>query len=137
MDEAKKELVRGWLTKALRDLAAARLLAEGRPAILDIGIYHCQQAAEKALKGFLVYWDLRVEKTHDVGLLIERAMQVEPVFGTWSDAGDRLTPFATAYRYPGIDDQPELGEFEEAVEDAKSIVRQVLSFLPPELHPEC
>ncbi len=105
------------------------------PAILDVAIYHCQQAAEKALKGFLVNWDQRVEKTHDVGLLVERAMQIEPTFGTWSDAADRLTPFATAYRYPGLDDQPSLEEFEEALDDAETIYRQALSFLPPEVHP--
>jgi HEPN domain-containing protein len=135
MDEAKTELVRGRLTKASRDMAAARLLAETRPAILDIGVYHCQQAAEKALKGFLVYWDLRVEKSHDVGLLVERAMQVEPAFNTWSDAGDRLTPFATAYRYPGLDEEPDMEEFEEALDDAECILGQVLSFLPREVHP--
>jgi HEPN domain-containing protein len=128
-------LVQGWLTKASRDLSAARLLAEDRPALVDIAIYHCQQAAEKALKGFLVHWDLRIEKTHDIGLLIERCMQVEPVFGTWSDAGDRLTVYATAYRYRGIVDQPEIEEFEEALDDAGAIYGQVISFLPPEVYP--
>ena len=61
------------------------VLAGDRPALLDIAIYHCQQAAEKALKGYLVHRDKRVEKTHDVGLLLERAMQVEPLFRTWRD----------------------------------------------------
>jgi HEPN domain-containing protein len=135
MDEAKRDLVKGWLTKASRDLSAARLLAADQQAILDVAIYHCQQAAEKALKGILVYWDLRVEKTHDIGLLIERTMQIEPGFSAWRDVGDRLTPFATAYRYPGIEDLPEPEEFEEALDDAESIFGHVLSFLPPEVHP--
>jgi HEPN domain-containing protein len=120
----------------LHDLAAARLLAAGRPPILDVAVYHCQQAAEKALKGYLVYQDQRVEKTHDIGLWIERAMSIEPEFGTMRDAGDHLTPFATAYRYPGLEDRPELMEFEEAVDEAESIYRHVLSLLPPEVHPE-
>jgi HEPN domain-containing protein len=136
MNEAKRELVRGWLLKAEHDLAAARLLAAGQPATLDVAIFHCQQAAEKALKGFLVNWDQRVEKTHDVGFLVERAMQIEPCFATWSDAADRLTPFATAYREPGLDDQPSSEEFAEALDDAETIYRQALSFLPPEVHPD-
>jgi HEPN domain-containing protein len=135
MDEAKTELVRSWRSKASRDLAAARLLALDPPALRDVAVYHCQQAAEKALKGYLVFWDQRAERTHDVGLLIERAMEIEPTFASWRDAADRLTPFATSYRYPGIDDQPELEDLEEALEDAETIFCQVLSFLPTEVHP--
>jgi HEPN domain-containing protein len=100
-----------------------------------VAVYHCQQAAEKALKGFLVYHGLRPEKTHDLGLLIERAMEIEPGFGSWQDAADRLTPFATAYRSPGILDQPNPEDYEEAIDDSETIVKQVLAFLPPGLHP--
>ncbi len=35
MDEAKKELIRGWLTKASHDLAAARILGAGDAVILE------------------------------------------------------------------------------------------------------
>ena len=136
MDEAKKELVRSWLTKAAHDLAAARLLAQDPPADRALAVFHCKQAAEQALKGYLVYWNQRVERTHDVGLLLERAMQIEPPFESWQDAADRLTPFATAYRYPGSDDQPELEELEEALDDADCIYRQVLAFLPSDVHPK-
>ena len=57
MDEAKLELVQSWFRKASHDLAAARLLAHAHPPLLDVATYHCQQAAEKALKGYLVFWD--------------------------------------------------------------------------------
>ncbi|BAZ30792.1 hypothetical protein NIES4074_32540 [Cylindrospermum sp. NIES-4074] len=50
MDKAKRTLVQFWLKKSQRDLTAAQKLAQELP---DIAIYHCQQAAEKALKGFL------------------------------------------------------------------------------------
>ena len=55
MTDAKAQLVRNWLTKAQHDLASARVLAESTPPLLDTAIYHCQQAAEKAIKGYLVY----------------------------------------------------------------------------------
>lgn len=51
MDEAKRELVRGWLIKARNDLFTARALGGLPDAPLDTAIYHCQQAAEKAVKG--------------------------------------------------------------------------------------
>jgi HEPN domain-containing protein len=50
---AKLELVRNWLIKAQHDLAAARKLALSPDPYLDVAVYHCQQAAEKAIKGFL------------------------------------------------------------------------------------
>jgi HEPN domain-containing protein len=90
--DAKDELVRAWLTRASHDLAAARLLGE---RLGDVAVYHCQQTAEKSLKAFLVYHDQKVEKTHDVGLLIERAAIIEPGFESWLDMGERLTPYAT------------------------------------------
>jgi HEPN domain-containing protein len=57
MDEAKRELVQSWLTKAQHDLAAARKLSDEPDSYLDTAIYHCQQAAEKVIKGFLVFHD--------------------------------------------------------------------------------
>ena len=53
MDDAKNDLVRQWLLKADHDLAAAEKLSGGDEPLLDTAIYHCQQAAEKALKGFM------------------------------------------------------------------------------------
>jgi HEPN domain-containing protein len=79
MEDAKRDLVQSWLIKAPHDLTAARSLSSVQPPLLDVAIYHCQQGAEKALKGFRVYRDQRVEKTHDLGLLIERAMRIEEI----------------------------------------------------------
>jgi HEPN domain-containing protein len=98
MGEAKTDLVRAWFTRASHDLAAAERLA---PDLGDIAVYHCQQAPEKAVKGFLVHHGVAAEKTHDVGSLVERAGEIEPGFLSRLDAAQRLSPFATAFRYPG------------------------------------
>lgn len=50
---ARQELARNWLIKAQHDLAAARKLCADPDPYLDVAIYHCQQAAEKTVKGFL------------------------------------------------------------------------------------
>jgi HEPN domain-containing protein len=136
MEKAKRDHVRSWLLKAAHDLSAARLLARSEQSILDMAIYHCQQAAEKALKGFLVYWDRHVEKTHLLGMLLEKAAEIEPCFITWEDAADRLTPYASAYPYPGTVQDPDVEEVDEALDDAASIVNQVLALLPAEVHPD-
>ncbi|MCA1686683.1 MAG: HEPN domain-containing protein [Planctomycetia bacterium] len=48
---------------------------------------------------------------------------------SWEEAASRLTPFAFLYRYPGVDEEPDEEMALEAIEDAESIVNQVLAFL--------
>lgn len=136
MDEAKRELVQSWLIKAQHDLAAARKLSSDPDPYLDIAIYHCQQTAEKAVKGFLVFHDQPFEKTHDMEVLIKLAMPFDTRFSSWLDAGVRLTPYASAFRYPGETMEPDRDEFEQALKAADGIYAFVLSLLPGEVHPQ-
>jgi HEPN domain-containing protein len=53
MVDPKAKLVRAWMVKARSDLGTARKLANGPDAYLDTAIYHCQQAAEKAIKALI------------------------------------------------------------------------------------
>lgn len=131
----KAELVRNWLIKAKRDLAAARRLASGPESYLDVAIYHCQQAAEKALKAFLSFYDEPPEKTHDVGALIARCERRESGFHKWVDAAAFLTPYATVFRYPGDLMEPDQAEFDEALQMAAELYEFVLSVLPHSVHP--
>jgi HEPN domain-containing protein len=57
MSGTREELVRSWLIKANRDLLSAHELASARTPLLDTAAYHCQQAAEKAVKDFLLFND--------------------------------------------------------------------------------
>lgn len=134
MDEALHDEVRGWFTKASRDLQSARKLASEPGPFLDTGIYHCQQAAEKAIKGWLALQGIRSQKTHDIRSLIAEAAESDPRFNAWLEAGQFLTPYATAFRYP--DEQqlaPDRAEFDEAYRYADSFLGFVTSLLPPEL----
>lgn len=135
MDEARRRLVQGWLTKAQNDLATARKLAEDPGPLLDTAIYHCQQAAEKAVKGFLACHDQTVVKTHDVRFLVNQALVFEPGFEAWLEAAECVTPYATAYRYPDEVLEPEEGEFETAMNAAAGLVEFVLRVLPEAVHP--
>ena len=92
--DAKRSLVRNWIMKARRDLLSAKKLARGKEPYLDTAIYHCQQMAEKVVKGWLVYNDISFEKTHDLRLLVTLAAEVEPKFNSWLDAAEQITPLA-------------------------------------------
>jgi HEPN domain-containing protein len=120
--DPKLELVRSWLEKARRDLESADRLGSGTDPLLDTAVYHCQQAAEKAIKGWLVFHDKRVEKTHDLRLLVSFAENIDPEFSQLYDAAEVLTPFATLYRYPGEMLAPQQEEFSQALTSAETFV---------------
>ncbi|MBI2959023.1 MAG: HEPN domain-containing protein [Betaproteobacteria bacterium] len=123
--------------KARNDLANARVIGALPVGPLDTAIYHCQQAAEKAVKGFLAFHDHRLERSHDVARLVELAAAYNASFANWEDAAITLTPYATAYRYPGefASLEPSRTEFDEALALATNLVNFVLSLLPAEIQP--
>jgi HEPN domain-containing protein len=137
MAEARHELVRAWLTKATHDLDTARQISGLPDGHLDAAIYHCQQAAEKALKGFIAYHEHDIERTHDLKRLVQMAAADEAVFAQWMHAASLLTPYAAAYRYPEESAvlEPDREEFDEALQAAAGLVEFVLSRLPAGARP--
>jgi HEPN domain-containing protein len=131
--DAKRSLVRNWLLKARRDLLSARRLARGAEPYFDTAIYHCQQSVEKAMKGWLIYRDQTFEKTHDLRLLVSQASEVDSKFATWIDIAVQVSPYATAYRYPGEILEPTEEEYKQTFKSASSFYEFVCSQLPPEL----
>jgi HEPN domain-containing protein len=132
MDEAKRDYIRQWLDRASNDLQSARKLASVPDPLLDTAFYHCQQAAEKAVKGYLCYRDHPLIKTHNVGELVELAAAYESLFLAWLEAAEKLTPYATAFRYPPRDEEPDEERYHLAEQAAAGIFDFVRSLLPTE-----
>ena len=124
-------------SRRAHDLDTARQISGLPDGHLDAAIYHCQQAAEKAVKGFLAFHNHRLERSHDIERLVTLASGYEPGFANWVDAGITLTPYAMFYRYPGASGvlEPSRTEFDEALEAATGLVGYVLSLLPGEVSP--
>ena len=135
MDEEKRDLVQSWLTKASHDLESADALAHLTRPRVDTAVYHCQQCAEKAIKGFLVFQDEIPPKIHLLGPLRTAAAHYDRRFALFSDAADLLTPLATEYRYPGSLHEPTQAEFDKAYRYAEEIYRYIISLVPSEVHP--
>ena len=131
--DTTRALTRKWVMKARRDLLSAKKLARGKDSYLDTAIYHCQQTAEKVIKGWLVYHDLSFEKTHDLRLLVTLASEVEPKFTSWFDVAEQVSPYATAYRYPGETLEPTENEYQKAYKAASEFYQFVCSLLPAEV----
>ena len=98
MDERTQELAQAWLKKAVSDLRTARLGFETPDGPLDTAIYHCQQAAEKSVKAYLVFREIPFEKTHDIVRLIRQAEPSESRFADHLEAARILTPLAWQFR---------------------------------------
>ncbi len=137
MDKAALELVREWLTRADHDLRSARLLASSNDSLLDTAIYHCQQAAEKSVKGWLQSKDDSFPKTHDIKALMKRASAIKLEFKEFAEAAAVLTPYVSAFRYPSgfVEPMPSREEFDAALQHAQTIYDFVLNLLPKEARP--
>jgi len=84
------QLTREWLTKARHDLLLAQRAAAPPP--LREGItFHAQQAAEKALKGYLTWKNEEFKQTHDLPSLVKQCVKLEPDFGTLIGAAEPLS----------------------------------------------
>ncbi|MBN2859383.1 MAG: HEPN domain-containing protein [Sphaerochaetaceae bacterium] len=92
---------------ACDDLEVAIILSEGRPLKHEIICFHCQQAAEKSLKGYLLKQDITPPRTHDLERLVQLCIPFEHEFEDILDEADSLTDYGVTVRYPAeleIDD---------------------------------
>lgn len=98
MTPALETYVRAWLEKAEHDIISAQRLLEIEPMILDNACFHCQQASEKFLKGFLAYHSKDIEKTHDIIFLLSQCSNIDAVFSTVDPLN--INAYAVQGRYP-------------------------------------
>ena len=120
-----------WLAKAVRDLRSARLLTAGDDPLYDIALFHCQQAGEKAIKGYLFLRKIRFQKTHDLRELVN----LDPDLSSLVSEARLLTPFALRTRYPAYGQEPGPAEYAAGFAAAERVYRFVLA-KHPELEPE-
>ena len=97
MDEADLELVRDWLTRAHQDLRASLILAAAEDAPLDVAIYHCQQAGEKAVKAYLQWRDEPFAKTHNLRALVIQAATLDQGFDGMGNPFPRLSSLVLSF----------------------------------------
>ena len=123
-----------WFEKANHDLITAKA-AKG-VKVYDTAIFHCQQAAEKAVKGFLTYHDIKFEKDHNIVKHLKKAIAIEGSFELWEEAGRVLSPYAVMIRYPGNIVEVSPKAFAVAYRYAKGIYDHALSVLPKVVRPK-
>ena len=92
-----------WLRYAEDDLGVAKhLFNTYNPKPLSIICYHCQQAAEKAVKSLIVLYGSQggMPKKHDIFLLLNQIRNMVNIDEKFYDYADILSPYGVAMRYP-------------------------------------
>jgi predicted nucleotidyltransferase/HEPN domain-containing protein len=141
--EARKaQLTREWLASGESDLRMAQAALGASPPIVDGVVYHCQQAFEKALKGYLTWRDRAFRKTHELPELIDWCAGQDGAFEQLRESAEVVSPYSWQFRYPIQDAAGELvfleatvEQAEEAVQLARQAVDFVLARLPEHARP--
>ncbi|MGL5592695.1 MAG: HEPN domain-containing protein [Cetobacterium sp.] len=113
------------LFKAERDYQSGKVLYENE--LEEGAIYHYQQAAEKALKAFLIFNKNKVPKTHDLTSVLDICVELNSEFEVLYDACEKLTPYATIFRY--MDTGYGLTPTHDIVDEAKNEAFKILQFV--------
>ena len=109
-----------WFAKADLDIRTARLCSTESEELTGVAAYHCQQAAEKLVKGLLVAAAVPFRRTHELDELVTAAVPKYPQLSELLDPLRPLSFWCWAFRYPSLDPldavPPTSGEIGEIIE---------------------
>jgi HEPN domain-containing protein len=98
-----RKLTHEWVEKAEGDFGtASREVRPRKSPNFDAACFHAQQCAEKYLKARLHEARIAIPKTHDLTLLLNMVLAVEPTWNAYAASLKTLTAYAVIYRYPGF-----------------------------------
>lgn len=91
-----------WFKKGKLDLRGAEILYEYDG---DFGLvcFHCQQAVEKYLKGYLILQTGLLQEGHNLVKLCKKANKYETIFGSYLKDCAFINTFYIETRYPAED----------------------------------
>jgi HEPN domain-containing protein len=84
-----------WIEYAENDLEAVTILSAQLKPKFEIVCYHCQQCAEKMLKGYIASQNGRLMKTHDLVVLCQTSATYDSDFDTILEQCSDLTIYAS------------------------------------------
>lgn len=122
MREQAKHLSDEWINKAQNDLKTAEILYREKGPT-DSLCFHCQQAVEKYLKGFLVFHQKEFPKAHDLILLLNLCKKIDKSFKDVQEEIIALNRYYIETRYPPEVPVYSRQECKEALKNAEKITQ--------------
>ncbi|GHU73011.1 hypothetical protein FACS189450_11940 [Spirochaetia bacterium] len=118
------DLIAEWFNHSYNDFIVAKHLFEDfYPKQIDISCYHCQQSAEKALKGYLQFTGIEPPKIHNLLVLCHSCIGKDKDFSAIMEPCAYLNKYSNLSRYPN-----ELETDEAATKAAIEKAKQVYDF---------
>jgi HEPN domain-containing protein len=97
---SNNEIVNEWIKFAKRDYDSAVYLDTMHPKPYEIICFLCQQASEKILKGYLIYFDITPPKTHELKILCEMCKDRDRSFAEIEIESGIISTYGVQPRYP-------------------------------------
>ena len=132
-DPARVAETKSWFAKAASDLRAASHELTAVPPLTDDIVFHAQQAAEKAMKGYLSWYDQPFRKTHDLAEIGRQCAALDASLEPLLRRAENLAVYAWAFRYPGDAEIPSVEESRTALAIAQEAVEAILARLPADI----
>ena len=127
--DKKRERLRALLHLAAEDTRAAALLAAHDN---HYAAYHCQQAAEKLIRAWLIHHEIEPGLSHHLDMLVAQLPEGEAWKARLAPL-HRYTPYATTYRYatPGgrVPTAPEASGVARDAEHITALIDETRSVL--------
>jgi len=108
------EHARLWVEKVKNDLLNADNNLASNRVPFDTVCFHCQQAAEKLLKAFLVLHESEYPLTHNLFVILEEILKFDKSADFLRESLAVLNPYSVEVRYPGDAWMPTMEDAEEA-----------------------
>ncbi len=124
------EIARQWLAKAMNDLLNADNNLKSEVIPFDTVCFHCQQAAEKLLKAYLIGNGQEYPFTHDLFLILEKILPINSEVDELRDSLAILMPYAVEVRYPDDWYMPSDEDAKEAREAVNNVLDWIKNALP-------
>jgi HEPN domain-containing protein len=113
-----------WIKKAEADFVSAKREYRARKQPnYDASCFFAQQCMEKYLKARLLDAGISFPRTHDLEVLLDSVLAVEPLWASFREAMVDLTVYAVAFRYPGDSATREMAR--TAVHEAERVREQM------------
>ena len=114
-----------WFLKGQHDLQRVpRRLQEND---YEDAAFHLQQALEKCLKGFLIARGWRLQRTHNLSLLLDEAVAFVPNLEQFRSLCQEVSAFYVEERYPLSLEPPTSEELQPLLRQAQELVSRLLA----------
>jgi HEPN domain-containing protein len=113
-----------WLQKAEGDFHTAfREFRARKQPNYDAACFHAQQCIEKCLKALLIRNQIEFNRVHDLEILLNAALALDPLLDALRSDAQLLTQYAVSFRYPGESaDKTEVKDAVSAMKNCKEAI---------------